>query len=255
MKPASRGYSDEDDVTPILEPLNPYGCSKQIFDLWALRTGALRHIAGLKYFNVYGPYEDHKGDMRSLVNKSYGQVQSSGKIALFKSYRPDYRDGEKERDFIHVSDAVSVTLFFIDHPEISGLFNCGTGKARTWIDLANAVFDAIERPRNITFIDMPENIREKYQYHTCSDAAKLRRAGYTAQITSIEEGVRRYDLHGQSSAGTFSQAHAQIQYGLDAELPENFAVPLLTGRRMEHNATEGVVLPIPIYPAPMSCSA
>jgi len=188
----SRGYSDEDAVTPTLEPLNAYGYSKQMFDLWALKAEALNHIAGLKYFNVYGPYEDHKGDMRSLVNKSYGQVQSSGKIALFKSYRSDYRDGEQLRDFIHVSDAVSVTLFFLDHPEISGLFNCGTGTARTWIDLANAVFDAMERPRNITFIDMPENIREKYQYHTCSDAAKLRRAGYTEQFTSIEEGVRSY---------------------------------------------------------------
>ncbi|MHC9543403.1 MAG: ADP-glyceromanno-heptose 6-epimerase [Vulcanimicrobiota bacterium] len=188
----SKGYSDEDAVTPTLEPMNAYGYSKQTFDLWALRTGALHHIAGLKYFNVYGPYEDHKGDMRSLVNKSYGQVQNSGKIALFKSYRSDYRDGEQLRDFIHVTDAVSVTLFFLDHPEISGLFNCGTGTARTWINLANALFDAMERPRNITFIDMPENIREKYQYHTCSDVTKLRRAGYTEQFTSIEEGVHRY---------------------------------------------------------------
>ena len=188
----SKGYSDEDVVTPGLEPLNLYGRSKQMFDLWALRTGALRDVAGIKYFNVYGPWEDHKGDMRSLVNKSYGQVVRDGKIALFKSYRPDYRDGEQDRDFIYVSDAVSVTLFFYDHPEISGLFNCGTGAARTWIDLALAVFAAMGIPPNITFIDMPESIRERYQYHTCADMAKLLRAGYNKPFLSIEEGVRRY---------------------------------------------------------------
>ena len=188
----TKGYSDEDSITPTLEPLNLYGRSKQMFDLWALETGAIRNIVGLKYFNVYGPWEDHKGDMRSMVNKAYGQVMRDGRITLFKSHRPDYSDGEQDRDFVYVSDAVAVTLFFYDHPSISGLFNCGTGTSRTWIDLAHAVFAAMGMPPNIVFLDMPENIRAAYQYHTRADMAKLRRVGYTAPFLSIEEGVRRY---------------------------------------------------------------
>jgi ADP-L-glycero-D-manno-heptose 6-epimerase len=186
------GYSDSDEITLSLKPLNPYGRSKQMFDMWAMETGALEKIAGLKYFNVYGPWEDHKGDMRSLVHKAYGQLMREGKITLFKSYRPQYRDGEQERDFVHVSDAVAVTLFFYDHPQISGLFNCGTGRERTWVDLANAVFAAAELSPRIEFIDMPKAIRDKYQYHTCADLSKLRSAGYQAPFLSVEEGVGRY---------------------------------------------------------------
>jgi len=188
----SLGYSDSDEVTPHLKPLNPYGQSKQLFDMWAMETGALGKIAGLKYFNVYGPWEDHKGSMRSLVNKAYGQLMREGKITLFKSNSPQYRDGEQERDFIYVSDAVAVTLFFYDHPEISGLFNCGTGKERTWVDLANAVFAAAQLPPKIEFVEMPEAIRDKYQNHTCADLTKLRKAGYSAPFLSVEEGVSRY---------------------------------------------------------------
>jgi ADP-L-glycero-D-manno-heptose 6-epimerase len=188
----SMGYSDDDALTPTLRPLNPYGRSKQMFDLWALESGALRTIAGLKYFNVYGPWEDHKGDMRSLVNKAFGQMTREGRISLFKSYRPDYGDGEQDRDFVHVSDAVAVTLFLYDHPEVSGLFNCGTGKARTWIDLAKALFAVAGLPPEIVFIDMPESIRDRYQYHTQANMTKLRKAGYAAPFLSIEEGVRRY---------------------------------------------------------------
>ncbi len=188
----SLGYSDSDEATPALKPLNPYGRSKQMFDMWALETGVLRRIAGLKYFNVYGPWEDNKGDMRSLVHKAYGQVMREGRITLFKSYRPEYRDGEQERDFVHVSDAVAATLYFFDRPEVCGLFNCGTGRARTWIDLANAVFAAAGLPPRIEFIEMPEAIRDKYQYHTCADLAKLRAAGYRAPFLSIEEGVGLY---------------------------------------------------------------
>jgi ADP-L-glycero-D-manno-heptose 6-epimerase len=187
-----RGYSDDDAVTPTLEPLNLYGASKQWFDLWALETGAVRRIAGLKYFNVYGPWEDHKGDMRSLVNKAHAQILRDGGIGLFKSYRPEYRDGEQERDFIHVDDAVAVTLFFLDNPGVSGLYNCGTGVARTWVDLANALFAAMDLPPRIRFIDMPAGIRDKYQYHTRAETAKLRAAGYREPFLSIEEGVRRY---------------------------------------------------------------
>jgi ADP-L-glycero-D-manno-heptose 6-epimerase len=188
----TKGYSDDDAVTPTLEPLNLYGASKQWFDMWALETGALEKIAGIKYFNVYGPWEDHKGDMRSLVNKAYAQVLRDGEIALFKSYRPEFKDGEQQRDFIHVDDAVAVTLFFFDHPGVNGLYNCGTGVARTWIDLARALFDAMGLPPRIRFIDMPTSIREKYQYHTQADMTKLRAAGFSAPFLQIEEGVRRY---------------------------------------------------------------
>jgi ADP-L-glycero-D-manno-heptose 6-epimerase len=188
----SRGYCDDNAVTPTLQPLNLYGWSKQQFDLWALKTGALLQIAGLKYFNVYGPGEDHKGDMRSVVAKSYRQVSHSGKINLFRSHRPEFRDGEQTRDFVYVGDAVAATLFFYDHPDVSGLFNCGTGAARTWIDVAKALFAAAGVPSSIEFIDMPEAIREKYQYHTQADVAKLREAGYTRPFVSIEEGIRRY---------------------------------------------------------------
>ncbi len=188
----SQGYSDADEVTPTLAPLNGYGRSKQMFDEWALETGVLDKIVGLKFFNVYGPWEDHKGAMRSLVHKSYGQVVGEGKITLFKSHRSDYRDGEQDRDFVYVSDAVAVSLFFYDHPEVSGLFNCGTGVARTWVDLAAALFAAAGLPTEIVFVDMPESIRDKYQYHTQAEMSKLRGAGYDAPFVSIEEGVRRY---------------------------------------------------------------
>ena len=186
------GYIDDESATSQLKPLNAYGRSKQMFDLWAIKNGVITKIAGLKYFNVYGPGEDHKQAMRSLVNKAYAQVKSEGVIRLFRSHRPDYRDGEQERDFVYVSDAVAETLFFFDHPEISGLFNCGSGQARTWLDLAGALFDAMGKPAKIVFVDIPENIRANYQYHTQADLTKLRQAGYSGSFLSIEEGVRRY---------------------------------------------------------------
>jgi len=186
------GYSDADQVTPTLQPLNLYGWSKQQFDVWALEEGLLSQIAGLKYFNVFGPGEDHKGDMRSLVHKAYHQIRDTGAMTLFRSHRPDYRDGEQERDFLYVADAVAVTLWLYDHPEVNGLFNCGTGQARTWLDLAHALFAAMGREPNITFIDMPESIRDKYQYHTQAEMEKLRIAGYTAPFLTVEEGVGRY---------------------------------------------------------------
>ena len=186
------GYSDSDELTPQLKPLNLYGKSKQDFDIWAMQQGLLDKIAGLKYFNVYGPHEDHKGNMRSLVNKAFYQIQETGRLKLFKSHKPGWDDGKQERDFVYVRDAVAVTLFFHDNPDKSGIFNCGTGIARTWLDLANAVFAAMEREPQIDFIDMPESIRDKYQYHTRAETAKLRAAGYTAPFTSIEDGVADY---------------------------------------------------------------
>ena len=188
----SLGYSDADAVTPTLRPLNMYGYSKQLFDLWALESGLLNQIVGLKYFNVYGPYEDHKGGMRSLVQKAYHQIHKSGYIELFKSYRPDYHDGEQKRDFIYVRDAVNVTLHFALESKIGGLFNCGTGVARTWIDLAQALFAAIGSKPDIRFIEMPDILRGKYQYFTQADATKLNQAGYRKPFMSLEEGVRDY---------------------------------------------------------------
>lgn len=188
----SLGYSDNDDVTPSLHPLNMYGYSKQMFDLWALANGLFSEIAGLKYFNVYGPREDHKGEMRSVVNKAHSQILDSGEVTLFKSYHPDYRDGEQKRDFVCVTDAVDVILWFLDNPSISGLFNCGTGIARTWNDLASATFAAMDREPKIRYIEMPGALIEKYQYFTEADMTKLRAAGYATPPTNLEDGARFY---------------------------------------------------------------
>jgi len=188
----AHGYSDADSATSGLRPLNMYGYSKHMFDLWALRHRLFDRIVGLKYFNVFGPYEDHKGDMRSVISKSFKQIGLEGKVNLFKSYRPEYADGEQKRDFIYVKDAVDVTLSFVEDRSGGGLFNCGTGIARTWKDLALAVFSAMDVPARIDFIEMPETLRGKYQYFTQADMSKLRAAGYTRPFTSLEDGVDDY---------------------------------------------------------------
>jgi ADP-L-glycero-D-manno-heptose 6-epimerase len=190
----AQGYDDADDVTPTLQPLNMYGYSKQMFDEWALRHGLFDRIVGLKYFNVYGPHEDHKGEMRSVVVKSFEQIRETGSVKLFKSYQPEYKDGEQKRDFIYVKDAVEVTLHFAlqDANASGGLFNCGTGKARTWADLARAVFAAMDVPAKIEFIDMPKPLQGKYQYFTQARTEKLRAAGYAEPFTTLEDGVRAY---------------------------------------------------------------
>ena len=193
----SLGYDDSDAVTPKLQPLNMYGYSKQMFDLWALKHGlfakAENPIAGLKYFNVYGPYEDHKDDMRSVANKSFGQIgDGSGKVQLFKSHRKDYRDGEQMRDFVYVRDAVDVTLWLAENGGIGGLFNCGTGIARTWNDLVTAVYGATGHRPQIEYIDMPEQLQGKYQYFTEAKVEKLRAAGYSRPFTTLEDGVHDY---------------------------------------------------------------
>lgn len=187
-----KGYDDSDSVTPGLQPLNPYGWSKQYFDLWALERGYLSKIVGLKYFNVFGAGEDHKGEMRSLVHKAYAQIQETGVLRLFRSLLPQYRDGEQTRDFVSVADAVKTTLFFHDNPEIGGLFNCGTGRARTWLDLAHALFAAMRKAPEIEFVDMPEKLRDKYQYHTQAKTGKLASTGAPVPATSLEESVERY---------------------------------------------------------------
>jgi ADP-L-glycero-D-manno-heptose 6-epimerase len=185
----SAGMEDDDSRLDALRPLNMYGCSKHLFDLHARRTGFLDRIVGLKYFNVFGPNEDHKGDMRSVVHKSFAQVKTDGVIRLFKSYRPDYRDGEQKRDFLYVKDAVAMTLHLAASEKANGLFNIGSGAARTWLDLARAVFAALKREPKIEFVEMPESIRDKYQYFTQANLARLRAAGYTAPVTSLEDAV------------------------------------------------------------------
>jgi ADP-L-glycero-D-manno-heptose 6-epimerase len=188
----SAGMEDGDAPLNTLRPLNMYGYSKHMFDLYAKRGGFLKKIVGLKYFNVYGPNEDHKGDMRSLVHKSFSQVKNEGVIRLFKSYRKEYRDGEQKRDFLYVKDAVAMTLHLAANKKAGGLFNIGSGAARTWIDLANSVFAALGKKPKIEIIEMPETIRGKYQYFTQANISRLRAAGYRAQATSLEDAVADY---------------------------------------------------------------
>jgi len=188
----SSGFSDQDAVTERLAPLNMYGYSKHVFDLWALRNGLFDQIVGLKYFNVFGPYEDHKNDMRSVVAKAYDEIRRTGRLSLFKSYREGIRDGEQRRDFIFVDDAVDTTLHFLADGTTSGLFNCGTGTARTWLDLGTAVFSSLGLAPAIEFVDMPVLLRDKYQYFTQADTDKLRAAGYARKFTTLEDGVDKY---------------------------------------------------------------
>jgi ADP-L-glycero-D-manno-heptose 6-epimerase len=190
----SRGMVDTDDAAELakLRPLNMYGYSKHLYDCYAARKGLLDRIVGLKFFNVFGPNEDHKGEMRSLVNKAFAQVRDTGEIRLFKSYKPEYADGEQKRDFLYVKDAVHMTLHLAVNPGIGGLFNIGSGQANTWIDLASAVFSALGKPTNIKFIEMPEELRSKYQYFTQADITKLRANHYTSSITSLREAVHEY---------------------------------------------------------------
>ena len=188
----SAGMEDDDSQLDKLRPLNMYGYSKHLFDLHAKRAGFLNKIVGLKYFNVFGPNEDHKAEMRSLVHKSFAQVQNENLIRLFKSYRDDYRDGEQKRDFLYIKDAVTMTLHLAANKKAGGLFNIGSGQARTWIDLANSVFAALNKKSKIEFIEMPETIRDKYQYFTQADISKLRAAGYKEKITTLENAVADY---------------------------------------------------------------
>jgi len=188
----AQGMEDNETALDTLRPLNMYGYSKHLFDLHAKRAGFLNKICGLKFFNVFGPNEDHKGDMRSLVHKSFAQVQSKGVIQLFKSYRKEYKDGEQKRDFLYVKDCVAMTLHLAATPRANGLFNIGSGQARTWVDLSNAVFIALKKKPAIKFIEMPEVIRDKYQYFTQANLLRLRGAGYAAPVTSLENAVFDY---------------------------------------------------------------
>ena len=184
----------DDQMTELhrLRPLNMYGYSKHLFDLHAQRTGMLRRIVGMKYFNVYGPNEDHKADMRSVVHKAYGQILQTGKVQLFKSHRPDFKDGEQMRDFLYVKDAVQMTLHLASQPHANGLYNLGSGQAHTWVQLAQAIFSALGQQPNIEFVEMPEHLKSKYQYYTCADIAKLLQSGYQQPLFSLADAVRDY---------------------------------------------------------------
>lgn len=188
----SAGFSDDQKKIENLKPLNLYARSKQLFDLWAKAHGLLNNIVGLKYFNVFGPNEYHKGDMRSFCLKAFEQINQTGKVRLFKSYRPEFDDGQQMRDFIYIKDAVDMTLFFFDNPKAAGLFNIGTGRACTWNDLVSAVFDAMAKAADIEYIDMPESIRNQYQYFTQADMTRLHKAGYKKQTTPLKEAVKDY---------------------------------------------------------------
>ena len=187
-----KGYADDEIKLGGLRPLNMYGYSKHVFDLYARSKGWLKEIAGLKYFNVFGPNENHKGDMRSVINKAFPRVCGEGKISLFESHRPDYKNGEQRRDFIYVKDAVEMTLFFMEHRSAAGIYNIGTGAARSWNDVANAMFAALNKKPSIQYIPMPPEIRPKYQYFTQAETAKLRAAGCAHQCRSLEESVAEY---------------------------------------------------------------
>ena len=195
------GYRDDEEHIEQLRPMNMYGYSKQMFDLWARRQGLLSKITGVKYTNVFGPNELHKAEMRSVVCRAYEQIRDTGKVGLFKSYREEYADGEQKRDFIYVKDAVKMVMFLLEN-RCRGIYNIGSGRAETWNSLASAVFKAMDRPVNIEYIEMPLHLRGKYQYYTCADITKIRDAGYTDQVTPLEDTVADY-IRNYISQGKF----------------------------------------------------
>lgn len=189
----AQGMDDRNNDLARLRPLNMYGYSKHLFDLHAQREGWLDRIVGVKYFNVFGPNEDHKADMRSLVNKAYQQILTTGKVQLFKSHKPEYKDGEQMRDFLYVKDAVEMTIHFAEKATTAGgLYNLGSGQANTWLTLTRAIFTALKREPNIEFIEMPEVLRGKYQYFTQAETAKIRGTGFDRKMTPLVEAVRDY---------------------------------------------------------------
>ncbi len=187
-----KGYSDNEENISELRPLNMYGYSKQLFDIWLQNMDLLDKVAGLKFFNVYGPNEYHKGDMRSVVHKAYEQILQTGKVKLFKSYREDYKDGGQKRDFIYIKDIMDIIYYFMENPDINGLYNLGTGDASTWLELVTPIFEAVGKPVNIEFIEMPDTLKDKYQYFTQADITKLRKSGYSKEMHNVKAGVKDY---------------------------------------------------------------
>jgi len=185
-------FNDDDATSMSLKPINRYGYSKQIFDEIAITSGWQKNIAGIKFFNVYGPNEYHKGDMSSVIYKAFHQINQTGSLKLFKSYRSEFGDGDQKRDFVYIKDCVRVILELIRQPKINGIFNLGSGQARSWNNLAAAVFAAMKREHSVEYIEMPESLRGSYQYFTEANMAKLRSAGINFEPTSLENGVSDY---------------------------------------------------------------
>ena len=188
----TRGFADDDARIPGLRPINMYGYSKQVFDLWVLKQQAEKKMAGIKFFNVFGPNEYHKGDMASVIFKSFNQIRETGRVRLFKSYRKEYGDGEQVRDFVYVKDCVDILWWLLEHVEVNGIFNLGTGKARSWNDLVRAVFAAMGMKPEVEYIDMPPGLSGQYQYFTEAKMDKLRATGCPLAFRSLEDAVRDY---------------------------------------------------------------
>lgn len=187
------GYDDDESKIRLLKPLNPYGVSKNDFDKWALEQDKKPYFwAGLKFFNVYGPNEYHKGRMASVIFHTFNQIKKTGAMQLFQSHNPEFKDGEQMRDFVYIKDVVNVLYFLMHHRKDSGIYNLGTGKARTFLDLATNTFHSMSTPVSISFVPTPEDIREKYQYFTEASMEKLRAIGYSLEFYSLEEGVDDY---------------------------------------------------------------
>lgn len=188
----SQGFDDDLAAIDRLKPLNMYGYSKQLFDIWAKREGLMSSIASLKFFNVYGPNEQHKDDMRSVVNKAFHIINAEGVMRLFRSDHPDYSDGGQMRDFVYIKDCVDIMWWLLQNSKANGIFNVGTGKARSWNDLVSAVFSAMGLPERIEYIDMPAQLKGKYQNFTEARMNRLKAAGYKAPMHDLEQGVADY---------------------------------------------------------------
>ncbi len=186
------GYSDKDVDTPHYRPLNMYGYSKHLLDLWMLKNNVHTAFTGFKFFNVFGPNEYHKGHMRSVIHKAFPRARDTHAISLFKSYNENYPDGGQKRDFIYVKDAVDIMMYFFSHPDINGIYNVGTGIARSWNDVANALFSALDVKGKIEYIDMPNELQGKYQYYTCADTEKLAATGCPVTCRSLEDALQDY---------------------------------------------------------------
>jgi len=189
-----QGYSDRTDID-TLRPLNMYGYSKQMFDQWILRNQLQEKVVGFKFFNVWGPNEYHKASMRSMVVKAYEQVKKTSRVKLFKSYHPDYKDGEQMRDFVYVKDVTKMMLQFYHKPRVHGIFNLGSGQANTWLDLVNPIFKALNMKSDVEFIEMPEELRGKYQYYTKAAMDKFSQLGFTHTQTPLEDAVEDFVLN------------------------------------------------------------
>ncbi len=187
-----KNFLDDENNIENLVPLNLYGLSKNLFDMWVVLNKLHNNFVGLKFFNVYGPNERHKGQMQSVISKGYEQIKKEGKIRLFKSYSKDYKDGEQKRDFIYVMDVCEVIWFFIENSEKKGIYNVGTGKARSFNDVAKILFQYLNKKENIEYVDMPEDIRDKYQYFTQANIDKLRKAGYKNDFLELEDGIKEF---------------------------------------------------------------